>query len=218
MSQKRTIFNDEYSWDRLGIILVYGDVQPTYLVATISDEYIIDIPGVVTQADGGVVLEVDNEPCVNFLVKSGIIKEESISISLSPIYVDFGDGSQPVMRAITDITAEGYVIFSTAIPVGATIRCATINASDVLESAELMLDAALSVPDSSELLSYSCVSRFAALGENSSAEMDTAASLIGNRLPYMLTYSGGEVCPVPGPNQGETINQFHNFTIVSCLF
>jgi len=34
-------------------------------------------------------------------------------------------------------------------------------------------------------------------------------------LPYMMGYSGGEICPMPGPD-GKLYNRFHNYTF--CAF
>jgi hypothetical protein len=36
-------------------------------------------------------------------------------------------------------------------------------------------------------------------------------------VPYMLGYSGGEVCPVPDESQ-KLRNRFHNFTFSICAF
>ncbi|MDR0885107.1 MAG: FIST C-terminal domain-containing protein [Clostridiales Family XIII bacterium] len=216
-SHNRTIYGSEYSWDRVSLVLVYGDINPTFLVASISDQYINPNGGIVTKAEGRTIYEVDHEPFVNFLVKSDLIKEGSLDIVLSPILIDFNDGARSVMRNIANVTEEGYGIMNSEISVGAVLRATEVNATDVLESAELIFDAVLSVDNAHGMLAYPCASRYAALGDNAYAGMKTAQNLIGNRLPYMMSYSGGEICPVVGAN-GELVNKLHNSTIVACVF
>ncbi|MDR0886814.1 MAG: FIST C-terminal domain-containing protein [Clostridiales Family XIII bacterium] len=213
----RTIYGNEYSWDRVGLVLVYGELNPTYFVASISDRYINKHIGVVTRAEGRTVYEVDGEPFVDFLIESGVIVDGEFSVVKSPVLVDFQDGATPVMRGIANITDEGNGVFNSVIPTGAILRMTEINATDVLEGAELIINASLSVDHAEGMLVYPCISRFAALSEDNLAEMATAANLIGNQLPYMISYSGGEICPVAGPN-GTLVNKLHNSTIISCVF
>jgi hypothetical protein len=39
----------------------------------------------------------------------------------------------------------------------------------------------------------------------------------GGRLPFLMAYSGGEICPTR-VSEEKAINRFHNNAYVACLF
>jgi hypothetical protein len=47
--------------------------------------------------------------------------------------------------------------------------------------------------------------------------MKKVIDIIGKETPYMLCYSGGEVCPIYGKD-GRTYNHYHNYTFTACVF
>jgi hypothetical protein len=54
------------------------------------------------------------------------------------------------------------------------------------------------------------------LGADYAAEMTGITAALKGKLPYMLGYSGGEICPVYN-DKGQPSNRFHNFTFVACM-
>ncbi|MDR0886275.1 MAG: FIST C-terminal domain-containing protein [Clostridiales Family XIII bacterium] len=217
LRSKRTILNYDYSYDRMCIILFYGDIHPTFLVTTVSDQYINNVEGIVTKAEGSHIIEVDNEPFVNFLIRSGMVHDGALNVITTPFLVDLKDGSQPVLRAISEVSPEGHGILSTTIREGAGLRTAELVVQDVLESEELVVDTALSLDDVNSILFMPCISRFTALGSNRLAGMETVCNLVDGRLPFLLSYCYGEICPVPGPVPGQLVNSYHNFSTVACI-
>jgi hypothetical protein len=67
------------------------------------------------------------------------------------------------------------------------------------------------------MLVYSCISRMMALGGNSFGELELVARLTGGRVPCLMAYSGGEICPTQVVGGGAT-NRFHNNAFIACLF
>jgi hypothetical protein len=51
-----------------------------------------------------------------------------------------------------------------------------------------------------------------------SAEMEMVVSRMkGRDISYLMTYSGGEVCPVSN-DEGKPINRSHSNTFIICVF
>jgi hypothetical protein len=54
-----------------------------------------------------------------------------------------------------------------------------------------------------------------------SPDQESELRLIEEKLantgkPFMMGYSGGEICPIPG-DDGRTQNRFHNYTFCACV-
>jgi hypothetical protein len=60
------------------------------------------------------------------------------------------------------------------------------------------------------------------LGADLFAEIDNVRKALGGKIPLLIAYSGGEMCPTKmkeSPEEGETaINRFHNNTLIACVF
>jgi hypothetical protein len=48
-------------------------------------------------------------------------------------------------------------------------------------------------------------------------EVDLINEKVAGRLPYMMTCSGGEICPTQVID-GVATNRFHNNAFIACLF
>ncbi|MDR0357185.1 MAG: FIST C-terminal domain-containing protein, partial [Clostridiales Family XIII bacterium] len=107
------------------------------------------------------------------------------------------------------------------VPVGAQLRIGTAEYLDVVETAEMMFDAALATEKKDCMIVYSCLGRFFALGARIEDEIETGSNLVHDRIPFLLSYTGGEICPVPSFDaEGREIgavNKFHSFTIIACI-
>jgi hypothetical protein len=109
------------------------------------------------------------------------------------------------------------VVCGGVMPVGATLSIGSIDFADVMNTTSGILNSALEAGERSGFVMFSCLTRNLALGMDSEAEMRKAHAIIGEAAPYQFTYSGGEVCPVYGPD-GRLVNRFHNATFVACVF
>ncbi|MDL2274366.1 FIST C-terminal domain-containing protein, partial [Oscillospiraceae bacterium OttesenSCG-928-G22] len=138
-------------------------------------------------------------------------------MSAIPFLVDFGDGTPPLARAIYQVTPEGYASFGGDMPVGATLAIGSLDYNDVIESALTTTKSALETGKENGMLLFPCLSRNLALGGDVTAELKKIHDTLGGRVPHMAAYSGGEICPVYGPD-GTPVNRFHNFTFIACVF
>ena len=55
------------------------------------------------------------------------------------------------------------------------------------------------------------------LRPNVEAEIVKSLEIIGDKVPFSLIYSGGEICPVYNQQRG-VVNRFHNLTYTLVVF
>jgi hypothetical protein len=213
------IYNGEHYRDRMGLILLYGPLSPQFYIATISDDKIITKPARITASQGHVLKEVDGVPLVRFFESYNLTKaiETRYAMSSVPIMLDYGDGTPLVSKVFIRLNDENHGICAGAMPEGATLYLGVFDKRDVVLTSRGTLEEALAaLPDASGALIYSCVSRYMTLGADSDAELKIARELLGDKLPMMMAYSGGEICPTPGA--AGLVNRFHNNAFVLCVF
>ena len=92
--------------------------------------------------------------------------------------------------------------------------------NSVMETAHTTVSQALA--DAKEnggdfILAIPCFTRGLVISPNSEEEMKKTAGMIGDTLPFMLLYSGGEMCPVYD-EKGGIVNRFHNLTYTLVVF
>jgi len=61
------------------------------------------------------------------------------------------------------------------------------------------------------MLIIPCMTRSLITSPNLEDELQKTVDLLKESMPFMLLYSGGEICPVRAPS-GDMVNRFHNYT------
>ena len=62
-----------------------------------------------------------------------------------------------------------------------------------------------------------CVTRYIMLAPDQESELRLIhEELSKDGKPFMMGYSGGEICPMPG-RDGKPRNRFHNYTFCACI-
>jgi hypothetical protein len=200
---------------------MYGNLDPHFLMASVAEENIMPRAVTVTKAKGNILMEVNDMPFVKYLEQLNLAAEGEITAKETlPLVIDILDGAQPVARNIIAITPEGYAILGGTAPVGAQVRIGTAEYLDVVETAEMMFDAALASGEKQCLIIFSCLGRFFALESRINDEIETGINLVQGRVPFIFSYTGGEICPVPAVGtDGQAkaaVNKFHNITLIAC--
>jgi hypothetical protein len=214
----QTIFNKSASINKLSTILISGDIKPSFSVASMLDTKIMRQKAIVTKSRDNILMEVNNMSVLDYLRSIGLARSGKIEgLNTIPFTIDFNDGGKPVVRAIFSMTPEGYAVCGGSMPVNTTLGIGSIDHDDVLLTTKEAMGNLPLETENNGLFIFSCVSRNMALGFDISAEMDTIQNAIGGKVPYMMAYSGGEICPV-SIGEGKLINRFHNDTIITCLF
>ncbi|MDR2725516.1 MAG: FIST C-terminal domain-containing protein [Candidatus Adiutrix sp.] len=211
--ESRTFLNGDAHSSQLALLLLHGPLDPRFYVASISPKHIQHQKAMITASEGYMVSEVNNMPFIDYLASIGVQKETLTALTTLPFMVDYGDGAPPVALAIYSISPEG-ALCGGLMPVGAWITFTEIDYESVMETAESALRSALEdvkKNGANGILAIPCLTRSLMISPNVEDEMKKTVDLIDEKLPFMMLYSGGEVCPLHA-EAGALINRFHNYT------
>ena len=204
---------------KMSLLLVGGNVNPRFYVTAIAQRSIQQNSAVVTDSEGYLVTSINNLSVLDYFSMLGITATKLAAMSMIPFLVDFCDGTEPIAYSMYDISANG-VYCGGAIPKGAKITFAEIDMSSVLETAESALHLALDdvkKNGASGVIAIPCMARSLVLSPNVEAEISKSLEIVGDKIPFSLIYSGGEICPVYNQQRG-LINRFHNLTYTLVVF
>jgi hypothetical protein len=213
------LYNGEHYRDRMSLILVYGNITPRFFLAAISEKKIVDKPALITRSEGHVIKEINGRPVTEYFQSMGLTKasETSYAMTSLPFMIDYRDGTPPVSRVFIALNENKEAICAGAMPEGVNLYLGVFDKSDVLVTSREAIRNALGNGEAHGILIYSCLSRSMSLGSDQFAEIDLIKKEIGGKLPFLLAYSGGEICPTM-VSEGSAVNRFHNNTFIACVF
>lgn len=199
----------------IAMLLVSGNVNPRFVVTATSEQNLSKQQAVITASEGSLLQEVNGMKACDYFTSIGLMQGDGIEgVSSVPFVVDYGDGTQPVARAIYSLNDDGSALCGGVMPKGGTLSIGRMDVDDILMTAEQSLGDLLREEGRAGIIMFPCLGRNMVLGVTPLAEVEKVAEVIGNELPWHLAYSGGEVCPVYAASG--TVNRFHNFTFIGC--
>ncbi len=220
-SEAYVILDGKAYKDCYAFLLIYGDIKPDFYIGTISDEKIFPEKGAITASQGNQLQSVNGKSTTEFLLSVGLTQNEEgniAGINAFPIIINYNDGTEPVVRAMFAVTPDGSAVCGGKVPVGATLTIGRFDADEIISTSANALEKTLSSGKYGAILIYSCIGRFFALEHNPKTELEMVNSKIaGSNITYMMSYSGGEICPVY-KKDGTTANRSHNNTFIICAF
>jgi hypothetical protein len=110
---------------------------------------------------------------------------------------------------------DGYGICGGLMPEGAKFSLGTWDKSDVLGTTARTIENVLQIENISTLILYSCLARSYSLGTDILSETEKVNKTVNERVPFIFSYAGGEICPV---RDAANANSFHNNTVIACAF
>lgn len=198
----------------LALLLIHGPVEPDFFLVSIPRQKIRDNRGIITSASGCVIQKINGMPALAYFEKMGVtIKEASI---VTPLMVYYEGAVEPVALGAYMVNDDGSLVCGGETPPGTTIAVGEITPEGIISTAEECIGRALGSGKKNGALLLPCVTRYLTLAPNQNSEMERVAEMIGDSMPYMLGYSGGEVCPVRDES-GTWRNRFHNYTFSACV-
>lgn len=213
-----TIFNGRCERDTLALVLLQGDIRPRFFVATVSGSNALTQPARITASEGNLLKTVNDVLFIDFLQSLGLAHEGEIDAGLTCIVclLDLGDGSPPMGRVLINVNGEGHGVCGGYMPEGARMYLSVLTKEDVVDTTHGLVSNALGDAGGDLLLAFSCHTRNVALGDEVYAEFDAVRALVGEKLPYLMSTSGGELCPYITDDQ-RTVNRFHNNSVILCV-
>ena len=213
------IYNGTVYRDRMGMILFYGDINPRFKVANISDNKIISKSALITKSAGHVLQEVNGKPVAEYFEELGLTKasEHNYAMTSLPFMIDYCDGTPKVSKVFVAMTEDKNALCAGIMPEGSALYIGVFDKDDVLLTTGNAVSEMLSESnDISCVFMYSCIARNMTLGADYFGEIDLIAEKLGD-IPFTIAYSGGEMCPTQVSDKS-AINRFHNNAFVLCAF
>ena len=214
-SECETIHNGRSHKGAMAYLLCYGDVNPRFLIATLTKVSPLSTKAEVTKGSASCVNEINHMSAFDFFDEFNYTE----SVTFTPFMIDFlkrddYDGV-PVIRGHAAFTDDGSAIFYGDVHEGSTITIMLCDPDDIEETTRQKLEEVNEMPDVNGVLLFPCVVRRAALiGANKPLlELESARSTIRPDIPYMMGYAGGEICPT-SMRDGVPTNRFHNYSLV----
>ena len=213
-----TFHNCDIGKDALAMVLMYGPVDPEFVVISMPTQNIRKNRGQITGSDGCVLKEINGIPPLKYLESLGvsILKDAP---NVSPLMVYYEGSSEPVALAIYSTYDDGSMLCGGEMTKGASVAVGEITSESILASAEEGINRVLQTGKRNGAMFLPCVSRYLMLSPNQNVELALVAEKMGNGsvMPFMMGYAGGEISPVKD-EAGIVQNRFHNYSFIACVF
>jgi hypothetical protein len=208
--------NSEQGLNVLAMLVIHGPIDPEFFVVAIPRQKIRENRGMITKSSGCVLQEINGIPALQYFESTGVVIMKDSPI-VTPLMVYYEGAADPVALGIYTVCDDGSLICGGEMPQGAMIAAGEISHDGIISTAEECVNRVLGSGKKDGVLMLPCVTRYVMLSPDPNSEMDRVAELMNGSTPYMLGYSGGEVCPVRDES-GKWQNRFHNYTFSACAF
>ena len=207
-----TFHNGDTGKDGLSMILMFGPVDPEFVVVSMPAQNIGKNRGLITRSEGCMIKEINGIPPLQFLESLGVVVMKDAP-NVSPLMVYYRGSTEPVALAIYSIGDDGSLMCGGEMTEGASVAIGEITTEGILASTRESMDRVLQTNKRNGAMFLPCVSRYLMLTPNQNDELDLIAGKLenGKIMPFVAGYSGGEICPVRD-EEGILRNRFHNFT------
>lgn len=202
--------------DRACITYVSGNITPVFRMERLPENRILKQKAIITRSRGNILVEVNDMPVMQFMSSLGLVQNgQLIGIHSMPFILDVGPDSPPQSRSVLHVSPEGHVVCAGAMPVGATLALGAQDSDAVIDTTDRLLGSLAGHSGAKAAIFYSCHSRALALGLEEKAEYERVRRSLGESVPFVFAYSGGEIAPV---NVGGALrNSSHSDTVVACM-
>jgi len=212
----QTICNGKNLPGGMAMMFLNGPIDPKFIVSSIPERNIANNRAIITKSDGAILYEVNDMPILEYLKNIGLVITKD-NITTTPLMVYYGDATEPVALGFYTLFDDGSVLTGGEMTVGASFAVGSIDTEGISESTEIGLKQILEYTDRQVTLMLPCVTRYIMLAPDQEKELRMISEkLDGNSQPFMMGYSGGEICPMIGKD-GKSHNRFHNYTFCACV-
>ncbi|MDL2217277.1 FIST C-terminal domain-containing protein [Christensenellaceae bacterium OttesenSCG-928-M15] len=206
----------------MSFILVSGNVNPRFHIATISNDRALPYTGEITKSYRHIVHEINNLKCSDYFESIGFSKDGVLDKGLQfvPYLLDFNkredyDGI-PVVRAMVYFDENGHGVCRGYMYENSVFTLTNPTDEDVLKTSEKTFSAIAKEADAQAILIFSCMVRKMTLGSEPLKEATLLLNAMPPQTPFMLAYAGGEICPTTSTSEKVT-NRFHNYSLIALI-
>ncbi|MFP3154300.1 FIST C-terminal domain-containing protein [Lachnospiraceae bacterium ZAX-1] len=210
------LYGREAADNKAAFILIADDSRPEFFsMKAVSQINFNKYNAVATKTSDNLVQEIDGDPPMKFFESIGFATIDSlVGLVAAPLVFDLHDGGPIVVRAIYGLTPEGWIRCSASAPQGASIALGILNKDAVLDASHKIFEK-INAQNGNGALIFSCISRQFILTWDEMAELELAVKML--ECPFIMGYSGGEVCPVQ-EQDGKMSNSFQSMLLIACVF
>ena len=215
-----TIYNGISYKTAMPFVLCYGNINPRFLVGTLPEDKVMPYKGEITKSSGPFVQEINNINAYKYFESIGFASDGVLAENY--LFVPFVinqkkredyDGIS-VVRGHASFTEDGTAIFRGDVDEGSTFTLLKIDSDDVLSTTRQKIMQINELPNINGVLLFPCiVRRMMTQRLHQLIELETVKDIINPNIPFMMGYSGGEICPTSFNNYVPT-NRFHNYSLV----
>ena len=216
-----TICNNQTFSDEVVYVLIRGNVTPRFFMEAVPQQAKLLDLGVITKAEDNALCAINSVRTIEVfenikLAQNGVVCNgiESIPFMLSPCKNN-EVMSRPFVRKLMHFDTSGTAFFRGAIYENTVLAASSLSSDDILLSATETTRSLNSEKNIHAVLVYSCISRRTVLANTPQIELEQVCKTIRPDIPFMMSYSGGEICPTSASTHSVE-NRFHNFTFVAC--
>ncbi|MDR3349094.1 MAG: FIST C-terminal domain-containing protein [Acidaminococcales bacterium] len=217
-----TISEGNSSKEAVSFILVGGNVAPRFFIATISGEKMLPYGGEITKSKDNVIMEINDMRAYEYFESIGLAKEGALDPGLQflPFVLDFKGREDydavPVVYELIGLDENGFAVCRGDMYQNSTFKLGIFESEDILATSKEMIKKINAEKDIQALIIFSCLGRRLSLGAEPLKELNLIAETINSGTPYMVAYSGGEICPTSRTKDSVT-NRYHNYSLVACI-
>ena len=218
-----SVFNNEAYKRELSYVLIFGNVNPRFFVATVpTQSNIIDSNAVITRANGHIIHDINNMSAYDYFECLGFVTDGKLKpgVYFVPLLITKkgADGvNRTFVRALLNFNADGSALCRGKIPEGAQIAFGSLQSSDILAATSEVVTQINQEQDVDTALIFSCLIRRLNIGSDEMKELAIIKDSMRADIPFMASYSGGEICPIGCSSKGTHLNSFHNYSLIACL-
>lgn len=217
-----TVCNGEVLTQEMAYLLICGELDPRFFIATVPDESTLSETGVITRARDNIVHEINGVRAIDFFERVGLAENGVLrkGVDFVPFLMTLKDGNgveqRPFVRALIRFDEQGSAICRGAMYEGAAFTIGSNSGADVISATMATTEQVTAQPDICAILLFSCIVRRMTFGADSRLELMRVRQAIHPGTPFMMSYSGGEIAPTDTEN-GQVVNRFHNYSFIACL-
>ncbi len=216
-----TLYNGRSSLSAMSFILISGNVSPKFSIATMSDKNELPYTGEITKSKAHVVYEINDMKTSEYFENIGFAKNGKLDQGLQfvPFLLDFKKRSDydgiPVVRAMVHLDENGAGICRGYMYQNSVFILTNPSSEDIFEASEKLVDK-LNEEKPQAIIIFSCMVRRMIFGSEPLTEVNMLLKKMNPDIPFMMAYSGGEICPTSYRADSVT-NRFHNYSMIACI-
>lgn len=218
----RTFYNGQSTTDQMAYILVAGNVTPRFLVATLADRGALPYNGEITESEGHIVKQINDVRCSDYFTSIGYAKDGKLDegIQFVPLLLDVKNREDvdgvPIVRAMVCFDENGYGICRGYMYQNSIFTLTNPAKDDVFETSVALVEEIETLSDRHAVIVFSCMVRRMTFGSAPLTEANMMVEKMNPDIPFMMAYSGGEICPT-SHSASKVTNRFHNYSMIACI-